>query len=253
MSSMTELGSRPIVCYDQDCGLCRGSVRLLVALRLVPQGHLAPFQSFEEELAGRLLEANVHNELAVLDPRTREVRSGVDGLLWAFEGSWAAPLLWLVRPAPVRAVLRVLYRLVAYNRRVLSPVRGGGLRCACDPDFHLGLRLAFVLLCVAVGLGAGWAGGLASPAAVLLGVLGGAALLRGGQARWDGLAHGSWVGSVALVASWGAARAGVPQPLAVGLGVLAVLGWQRRAALGLGSAWLVGLLALAGTLAWLTA
>ena len=67
MSSMTELGSRPIVCYDQDCGLCRGSVRLLVALRLVPQGHLAPFQSFEEELAGRLLEANVHNELAVLE------------------------------------------------------------------------------------------------------------------------------------------------------------------------------------------
>jgi len=245
--------ARPIVCYDGDCGLCRGWVVVLARLCIVPRERLAPFQSFDEELAGRLLDANVHNELAVLDPESGEVRSGVDGLLWAFEGSWLSPLLGLARPVPVRAMLRVLYRLVAYNRRVLSPVRGGGIRCACDPDFHLGLRLAFVLLCAATALGVGWAAGLLAPAAALLGVLGGAALARAGQARWDGLAHAAWVSSVAVAVAGGAAWAGAALPLVPGLGALALLAWQRRVAVALGPVRLAGLAAAAGALAWISA
>ncbi|MDA1265196.1 MAG: hypothetical protein O2816_08985, partial [Planctomycetota bacterium] len=82
---------RPMVCFDGDCGMCRGSVELIVRLGLVERQRSAPFQSFDAEVAGKLLEANVHNELAVLDTDTGEIRSGIHGLLWACEGSWLAP------------------------------------------------------------------------------------------------------------------------------------------------------------------
>jgi predicted DCC family thiol-disulfide oxidoreductase YuxK len=240
----------PVVCFDGDCGLCRASVELLARLGLVPRGRLAPFQSFDAKDAGRLLDAGVHNELAVMDPVTHEVRSGVDGLLWACEGSWVSGLLVLARPAPVRAVLRLAYRLVAYNRRILSPVRGGGIRCACDPDFHVGLRLGFIALALgASGLLGAFV--LPRPLAFAAGqaVLLVAGLARSGQGRADALAHAAWVG-------WLAGLAGIPAAVAgggalLGLSFAALLGsaWRRHAAVGLTKPAALGLAALASAAA----
>jgi hypothetical protein len=236
----------PVVCFDADCGMCRATVAVLARLGLVEEERLQPFQSFEDEVATRLLEANVHNELAVLDPESLEIRSGVDGLLWAFEGSWLRPLLGLARLAPVHALLHLLYRLIAYNRRVLSPVRAAGIRCACDPDFHLGLRLGFTGISVAGTLLVAWAAGLMGSALVLLGLFGGAALLRGGTARYDGLAHAAWV-SLLVMATAGLSSwiPGLPV-LALPSALLLVLAWHRRQALDLPGAAVLGLAGLGG-------
>ena len=143
--------SGPIVCFDGDCGLCRASVVLLQRAGLVPAERCRPVQSMEGELSIRLMEAGAHNEIAVWDEATDRIESGSDGLLWALEGSWATPLVNMIRPRPVRALLRFLYRIVAYNRRAISPVRPAqeGMACACDPDYAPVPRWSFIAACAA--------------------------------------------------------------------------------------------------------
>lgn len=234
----------PVVCYDGDCRICRGVVGLLPRLGLVPSERLVTIQSYQGEVAVLLHAAGAHNELAVLDPESLEVRSGYEGLLWSFEGSWVGPLLPLARLAPLRLLLQVLYRLVAYNRRILSPVSGDRIRCACDPDFNLGLRLVFSACCGIGALLLGWATGLLGPAAALLGVLGGAALLRSGAARPEALAHAAWIcllvtGVAGLMRPLPPAGALAPPAL-----LLVLLALQRRRALSLGPVAVLGLAGL---------
>lgn len=143
--------SGPIVCFDGDCGLCRASVVLLQRAGLVPAERCRPVQSMGGELSIRLMEAGAHNEIAVWDEATDRIESGSDGLLWALEESWASPLVAMARPRPVRAILSFLYRMIAYNRRAISPVRPAqeGMACACDPDYAPVPRWSFVAACAA--------------------------------------------------------------------------------------------------------
>lgn len=251
-SAAVRVADGPIVCYDADCGMCRMSVAALTRLGLVPKERMAPFQSFGDEVASKLLEANVHNELAVIDPESLEARSGIDGLLWAFEGSWLGPLLGLARTAPLRAVLRLVYRLIAYNRRVLSPLREDGIRCACDPDFHLGLRLGFIGVWATGALLVAWAAGLLVSALVLLGLFGGAALLRKGTARWDALAHAVWVTFLVMGAAGLATWIPRLHVFVLPAALLLLLAWHRRRALSLRPAAVMGLAALGALGALLT-
>lgn len=142
----------PLLAYDGDCRLCRRTVRLLVLLRLVPRERLRPIADFEDsegQLGRRLALAGAHDEMAAWDPERDEIRIGIDGLLWALEGAWIAPLLVLARPAFVRWPLRQLYRTVAYNRRVISPPPEG-VRCACEPLYSA--RYAWALGVLGLGL-----------------------------------------------------------------------------------------------------
>ena len=213
-----------------------------------------PLQSYGDEVAARLLAAGAHNELAVFDPKTLEVRSGIDGIFWSLEGSWIRPLLPLLRLAPARLPLALLYRLVAFNRRILSPVRGGGMRCACDPDFHLGLRLTFTALCWAGLLLLGWAYGALAPVVALGGTLAAASLLLRGQAGHDARAHAAWCALLVALAGGLVAYHPAYPLITVPALVLLLLARQRREALSLG-AWgsiaLTGLGALVAILAFL--
>lgn len=167
--------TRRHVVYDGDCSFCRAGVRLFVAVGFTRAADARPFAFYDPDTAARLMRAGIHNELAVLDPVTREVRSGAVGLLWKLEESVLWPLAKLLAlPGPVH-VCMAAYRLVSYNRRIIAPLPAGQIACACDPDTSLFWRGAFV------SLGLGVAAGLALPYAELLstGSAVGVALLAG--------------------------------------------------------------------------
>lgn len=213
----------PVLFYDGDCGLCRGAMRVLAALRLVPPERSHPFQSLEGELATRVWDAGVHNEMAVWDEGRDEVSSGVDGLLVAFAGSWLDPLLPLARLGPVRALLRSSYRLLAYNRRILSPVPARGVVCACEPDFHAGYRWGFA--------GLTW-GITALVAIALYGSLGGVLLAGLAAAVVPGAGRAdrplTWIGHLGLAGAVGALVGWAASPLGLRWSALAwalVTGW----------------------------
>jgi predicted DCC family thiol-disulfide oxidoreductase YuxK len=143
-----------ILVYDGDCPMCdAGSALALRVLRL-PEERRRPFQSFEGEMAGRLLAAGMQNEMAVIDPASGEIRTGIPGILGLLHETrarWVARLLdrpWL-HPA-----LSAAYHLVAYNRRTIAPPRRKpAFACACDPEYRPGWLLALIAILLGFTLG----------------------------------------------------------------------------------------------------
>jgi hypothetical protein len=99
--------------------------------------------------------------------------------------SWARPIARALEWKPLFTLADVAYKLVAYNRRVISLPKPRGVRCACDPRPNLPYQVAYAVLL-----------SLATPgllAAVFLAVLGPAkvsyllGLLDGATAAFIGL------------------------------------------------------------------
>lgn len=167
--------TRRHVVYDGDCSFCRAGVRLLVAVGFTRAADARPFAFYDPDTAARLMRAGIHNELAVLDPVTREVRSGAVGLLWKLEEGVLWPVARLLAlPGPVH-LCTAAYRMVSYNRRIIAPLPAGQIACACDPDTSLVWRGAFV----GVGLGAAAGVALSYGELVSAGSSAGVALLAG--------------------------------------------------------------------------
>ena len=174
-----------ILVYDGDCSMCAWLSRRSVDLGLVSEEGRRPYQSFEGELALRMEEAGIRNEMLVLEPATGELRAGIDAFLWLVADSRWRPLGRLAALAPVRALLGIAYRTIAYNRRVLAPPPRG-ITCACDPDPHAGFRAFFVFVLLAFITAAAWlfghaasrvAGGIGALPLAVLAVLVGLVLL----------------------------------------------------------------------------
>ncbi len=147
--------------YDGDCPMCGWIARRFGELGLADDEHRRPYQSFEGELAGRILEAGIHNEMLVLDEKTGELRAGIEGFLWILADSRWAWLGGLLGLAPVRGLMRLVYRTIAYNRRILAPPPRG-IVCACDPDPHAGFRALFLGVLTLFDLAGAWLLGFAT-------------------------------------------------------------------------------------------
>lgn len=159
-----------ILVYDGDCPMCWWISQRFVDLGLIREEFRRPFQAFDGERARAMGEAGIRNEMLVLDESSDELRAGIAGFLWLLEETRLGGLARLGRLAPVRAGLRVVYRTIAYNRRILAPPERG-IVCECDPDPHRGFRTLFLLTISAFVVGAAAVCGLAIDRA--LGVGGG--------------------------------------------------------------------------------
>ena len=141
---MASYAPRTLV-YDGDCSMCRKLSALAERRWLVGDARRLPHDAFQGETADRLTRAGIHNELAVIDEGSGEIRSGYDGILWLLERGMLRHLVPLLGFGPIRWLLRHDYRLVAYNRRILAPP-ARSVTCACDPDMHVGYRWAFIVV-----------------------------------------------------------------------------------------------------------
>ncbi len=182
-----------ILVYDGDCSMCDRLSKLLARRWLVGAADRKPHDAFEGDEARRLTEAGIHNELAVIDRATGEIRTGYDGITWLLRGGKLPWLGALLAWGPVRWLLRHDYRLVAYNRRIFAPPNRGAA-CACDPDVHRGYRWAFI--------------GVAQLWILLFGALSGAVFLRQLPFGTDGTGFAPnvtwWAGPI-LMTGWLAA------------------------------------------------
>lgn len=142
-----------ILVYDGDCPMCdAGSALVLRALRL-PEERRRPFQSFEGEMADRLLAAGMQNEMAVIDP-SGEIRTGIPGILGLLRETRAAWIARLLDRPWLHPALSLGYHLVAYNRRTIAPPRRKpAFVCACDPEYRPGWLLALIVLLLGFAFG----------------------------------------------------------------------------------------------------
>ena len=199
--------SRKILVYDGDCRMCGQFSKLAERHWLCGEAERRPAAAFTGEEAERLQAAGVHNELAVIDPASGEIRSGYDGLIWLLGQGRLRPLAGVLGWGPVAFLLRHDYRLVAFNRRIFSPP-DRSVACACDPDFHAGYRWAFigVALLWSVLLGGVFAWlyadrrawvGLAAPAGWVLAALPALRMERERALTWMG--HLGWILAAAML------------------------------------------------------
>lgn len=127
--------------YDGDCSLCLWISEYFGRLGIADAAHRRPYQFFEAELAAEMDAAGIHNEMLVRESDSGELRAGTEGFLWLLRDSYPG-LARLLGLPPVRWLLTLGYRTVAYNRRQLAPLLPGVV-CSCDPDVHRGFRVLF--------------------------------------------------------------------------------------------------------------
>ena len=141
----------PLLVFDSDCSLCRGSVRLIIRLGWLEENSTVGIAALPRAERERLLEAGFANALAVLAP-DGGISLGLPALARIL--SLRAPrVARLLQVRPLALLFRALYVLVATHRRILAPPRGP--ECACEPSMagwvplavqHLLVVTMFVLL-----------------------------------------------------------------------------------------------------------
>jgi predicted DCC family thiol-disulfide oxidoreductase YuxK len=267
MTTAVKTSGKTLV-YDGDCPMCNATVGLLLRLKLLRREQARSNHDLSGDDLESVRAAGIRNQLVVLDPQTRETRSGADGILWILSENTGNHLAIRLLGLPgVRHLLRWGYQIVSYNRRVISTPRQQ-IVCDCEPEVTLARRLALVVptLVLTVLMTAlfgaavfyGWQLGDAPSGAVFMCVAAGSGwvalvaaalvLLRGEQ-RIDYVAHlvvTMFVGVLVLIPASLLALV-LPRPVLIvldGLSVLAsfslMFAMQRRrvAAIGLSNRWL---------------
>lgn len=147
------MATAKVMVYDGDCPLCSGISATFVRLRLIGEVQRKPYQEYEGDLAQRMWEAEIRNEILVLDSDSGELRAGAPGILWMLRETWVGPAARLFELRPLIDLVSLSYSFIAYNRRFLSPPRPQGIACSCDPDDRPGYQWLLVALFGAFSLG----------------------------------------------------------------------------------------------------
>lgn len=138
--------------YDGDCPMCIATVGLLVRWKLVRQEQTRPNYDLDEVDAELARQAGIRNQLVVIDPSTRQVRVGSDGLLWIVgETAGYRQLARLLALPGFRQLLNFGYQAVSYNRRIISPP-AHQIVCDCEPQVTVYRRMTLIVPLVLLSL-----------------------------------------------------------------------------------------------------
>ena len=139
---------KPMLIFDDACPMCKLYTGAFTRLKWTDR------IGFSESPAAlrRCLDLDrARHEIPLYDPHTGEVRYGLRALFEVL----GTRLPWL-RPVFAHPltyhVLRPLYQLITYNRRIIAGTRAPATGFDCAPDFHLGWRLAYIFLALTATL-----------------------------------------------------------------------------------------------------
>ena len=145
--------------YDDACPMCQGYTSVFKQLKLSDR---SAFSTINLKSLPILDLDRGRHEIPLLDADTGEVRYGLDAMTFAI-GEGIPQLRPIVRNRVLRAVLKPLYWLITYNRRVIAGTKPPKEGFDCAPDFHKGWRWTYIALACTVI----FCIGLPSPALVL--------------------------------------------------------------------------------------
>lgn len=132
--------------YDEDCPLCRWYTRIFVKYGIIEQSGRI---SYNEYVAAHpnVVDTNIaQTKIACLNQQTNQVLYGIDGLV-AILGNRFAMVRILGNFKPINWLLKLLYLLFSYNRRIFAPVRKRNIECvACEPAKSITWRIIFISL-----------------------------------------------------------------------------------------------------------
>ncbi len=128
--------------YDSECPMCN-----LYSKGFIAAGMLDGREAFTElsvEAKNRIDFNRAKNEIALVDHDKNKVIYGLDSLLLIIGNSF--PLLErAARTKPLYCFFKKLYSFVSYNRKQIIPSKNGYGADACNPDFNIKYRLAYLV------------------------------------------------------------------------------------------------------------
>ena len=136
-----------ILVYDDNCPLCIWYSGLFVKYGFLDPGGRKPFSSLDNNLLSKIDFDKSRNEIPLLDVSTNKVLYGIDALLEILDqkipfakttGNFA-PLKWL---------LKKLYKLISFNRKVIVAKKCGPGSIDCAPDINYTYRFMFMAICL---------------------------------------------------------------------------------------------------------
>ena len=130
---------------DQDCPMCAAYGAGFTKFGMVDAQTVHPYQQVNEAVAHQIDMDRARSEIGLFDATTAQTIYGVDAMIAivAHGAPWLKRLLhrrWLYVP------LRILYRFISYNRKVIYPAAPQpGLR-DCTPPPHRTYRWLYISL-----------------------------------------------------------------------------------------------------------
>lgn len=141
--------ANPILIYDDACPMCKGYTS---AFKHMGWSDRMAFSKLPKELMEKLDIDRARHEIPLLDAASGVIKYGLDSQIAVLEKGM--PYLRPVLHWPVlKYLLKPLYNLITYNRRVIAGTRPPEHGFDCAPDFNHFWRLTYLLLAAAAIVG----------------------------------------------------------------------------------------------------
>jgi predicted DCC family thiol-disulfide oxidoreductase YuxK len=133
-----------ILVYDDSCPLCAAYTRAFVKAGFLSKEERKAFSTIDTDFLATVNMDKGRNEIPLIDLQTKQVWYGIDALLEILDRR--IPFIKLIgKIKPVNFLLKKIYKLISYNRRVIVAPAAKPISCDCTPDFNIKYRMAFML------------------------------------------------------------------------------------------------------------
>lgn len=134
-----------VIIYDDECPMCDMYTCAFVKTKMLDEKGREAYSWMPSTLSKHLDKERARNEIALVNPKTGEVRYGIDSIFFVLEHRF--PILKvLFKLKAFRFVMKHVYSFISYNRRVIIPAEKFEAKNSCTPEFNAGYRVAFLLL-----------------------------------------------------------------------------------------------------------
>lgn len=129
--------------YDNECPLCVAYTGAFVQTGLLEKEGRKNFNEVDKSILENLDKNRCHNEIPLVDSNTGKTWYGIDALLEIL-GTKMPLLKKIGQLSLINWLLKKLYKLISYNRKVIVAARATGYDCS--PDFNTRYRVLFLLI-----------------------------------------------------------------------------------------------------------
>lgn len=136
-----------ILVYDDNCPLCTWYSGLFVKYGFLSTDARKPFSTLDDELLLKIDFSKSRNEIPLLDTTTNKVLYGIDALLEILDEK--IPFIKATGNfAPLKWVLKKIYKIISFNRKVIVAKKCGPGNIDCSPDINYLYRFIFMVVCL---------------------------------------------------------------------------------------------------------
>ena len=136
-----------ILVYDDTCPLCTWYSGLFVKYGFLKANGRKPFSTLDVDLLSKIDFDKSRNEIPLLDISTNKVLYGIDALLEILNQK--IPFIKATgNLAPLKWVLKKIYKLISFNRKVIVAKKCGPGNIDCSPDNNYLYRFIFMASCL---------------------------------------------------------------------------------------------------------